>query len=188
MCIGSICGLNIDENILVYEQLQKGVLEMGCETFILGGDWNRTWDTNIDVLDMAAIPSKLRSEKLKKMCETLKITDPYQVLYPNKLEYTYIPAALHHTNRSRIDFFCVSTAVINNIQNWTINNALSSTNFNHKGILLDFRKKVNFRKKHANKKQQYKKRTSEGISTCSCSQMLHTPQFNRQNPYTSKKN
>ena len=36
---------------------------MGCETFILGGDWNRTWDTNIDVLDMAAIPSKLRSEK-----------------------------------------------------------------------------------------------------------------------------
>ena len=117
---------------------------MGCETFILGGDWNRTWDTNIDVLDMAAIPSKLRSEKLKKMCETLKITDPYQVLYPNKLEYTYIPAALHHTNRSRIDFFCVLTVVINNIQNWTINNALSSTNFDHKGILLDFRKKVNF--------------------------------------------
>ena len=117
MCIGSICGLNINENILVYEQLQKGVLEMGCETFILGGDWNRTWDTNIDVLDMAAIPSKLRSEKLKKMCETLKITDPYQVLYPNKLEYTYIPAALHHTNRSRINFFCVLTVVINNIQN-----------------------------------------------------------------------
>ena len=66
MCIGSICGLNIDENILVYEQLQKGVLEMGCETIILGGDWNCTWDTNIDVLDMAAIPSKLRSEKFKK--------------------------------------------------------------------------------------------------------------------------
>ena len=117
MCIGSICGLNINENILVYEQLQKGVLEMGCETFILGGDWNRTWDTNIDVLDMAAIPSKLRSEKFKKMCKTLKITDPYQVLYPNKLEYTYIPAALHHTNRSRINFFCVLTVVINNIQN-----------------------------------------------------------------------
>ena len=68
MCIGSVYGLNIDENILVYEQLQKGVLEMGCETFIPGGDWNCTWDTNIDVLDMAAIPSKLRSEKLKKKC------------------------------------------------------------------------------------------------------------------------
>ena len=77
MCIGSVYGPNIDDNIPVYDQLQKGVLEMGCEKIILGGDWNCTWDcspvdTNIDVLDMAAIPSKLRSEKLKKMCENLE--------------------------------------------------------------------------------------------------------------------
>ena len=40
MCIGSVYGPNIDENILVYDQLQKGVLEMGCEKIILGGDGN----------------------------------------------------------------------------------------------------------------------------------------------------
>ena len=91
-------------------------------------------DTNLDVLDMATIPSKLRSEKLKKMCEKLKITDSYRVLYLNKLDYTYIPAALHHTNCSRLDFFCVSTAIIKNIQNCTIDNALASTVFDHKGI------------------------------------------------------
>ena len=146
MCIGSVYGPNIDENILVYDQLQKGVLEMGCEKIILGGDGKCMWecspvDTNLDVLDMAAIPSKLRSEKLKKMCEKLKITDSYRVLYLNKLDYTYIPAALHHTNCSRLDFFCVSTAIIKNIPNCTIDNALASTVFDHKGILLDFRRK-----------------------------------------------
>ena len=124
---------------------------MGCETIILGGDWNCTWDcspvdTNIDVLDMASIPSKLRSEKLKQMCEKLIITDPYRVLYPNKLDYTYIPTTLHHTNRSRLDFFCVSTAFIKDIQNCTIDNALASTVFDHKGILLNFRRKKNYRK------------------------------------------
>ena len=77
MCIGSIYGPNIDENIPVYDQLQKGVLEMGCEKIILGGDGKCMWecspvDTNLDVLDMAAIPSKLRSEKLKKCAKNLK--------------------------------------------------------------------------------------------------------------------
>ena len=97
MCIGSVYGPNIDENILVYEQLQKGVLEMGCETIILGGDWNCTWDccpvdTNINVLDMAAIPSKLRSEKFKKMCKKLKIPDPYRFSIRTNLNtLTYRP-------------------------------------------------------------------------------------------------
>ena len=80
------------------------------------------------------------------MCEKLRITDLYRVLYPNKLDYTYIPTALNHTNRSRLDFFCVSTAFIKDIQNCTIDNALASTVFDHKGILLDFRRKKNYRK------------------------------------------
>ena len=134
MCLGSIYGPNLDENILIYAQIEQKVIEQECESIILGGDWNCTWDcagvdSNIDVLDMASIPSKNRSERLKKLCNKLKLTDPYRVFYPTKCDFTYIPAILQNTNRSRLDFFCISKALINKVGNCTID---------HKGILLDF--------------------------------------------------
>jgi hypothetical protein len=46
--------------------------ELAETVIILGGDFNATWDTrnaehNIDVINMAAIPSKFRSEKIHEM-------------------------------------------------------------------------------------------------------------------------
>ena len=122
MCLGSIYGPNLDENILIYDQIEQKVIEQDCESIILGGDWNCTWDcagvdSNIDVLDMASIPSKNRSERLKKLCNKLKLTDPYRVFYPTKRDFTYIPAILQNTNRSRLDFFCISKTLINKVGN-----------------------------------------------------------------------
>ena len=68
--IGSVYGPNINDNIPVFDSLLAAVSSMRKEKIILGGDWNCTWDerdaaSNIDCFDMAAIPSRRRSEKLK---------------------------------------------------------------------------------------------------------------------------
>ena len=151
LCIGCVYGPNLDENIAIFDELQESVANFNCESIILGGDWNCTWDcsnveSNIDVLDMISIPSKRRSEKLKKMCEQLALTDPFRTLYPNKKDYTYVPAVLHYTNRSRLDFFCISKNLVKHVANCTIDNALTSTVFDHKAIFLDFRTKAKLKK------------------------------------------
>ena len=91
--IGSVYGPNVNENVSLYDELETGIRELNCEGIVLGGDWNctvdiRGVDSNIDVVNMASIPSKLRSEKLNKISRNLKLTDPYRFLYPNKTEFT----------------------------------------------------------------------------------------------------
>ena len=39
MCLGSIYGPNLDENILIYDQIEQTVIEQDCESTILGGEW-----------------------------------------------------------------------------------------------------------------------------------------------------
>ena len=80
------------------------------------------------------------------MCEQLALTDPFRTLFPNKKDYTYVPAVLYYTNRSRLDFFCISKNLIKYVANCTIDNALTSMVFDHKAIFLDFRKKVKLKK------------------------------------------
>ena len=110
LIIESVYGLNINENIGVYNELNNKLAGLACETFVLGGDWNYTVnfrgiDSNIDVLNMVSIPSKLRSEKVNKICEKFKHVDPFRTLFPNKKEFTYIPAPHANTNRSHLNFF-----------------------------------------------------------------------------------
>ena len=76
LIIGSIYGPNINENIGVYDELSNKLLGLDCENIVLGGDWNctvdcRGTDSNLDVLNMVSIPSKLRSEKLKNYVKDL---------------------------------------------------------------------------------------------------------------------
>ena len=151
LVIGSVYGPNINENIGVFDNLTAAVKNLNTTDIILGGDWNCTWDcrnvdVNVDVLDMVSIPSKRRSEKLKQMCNGLGLTDPFRVLYPNKKDYSYVPAVLQYTNRSRLDFFCNSKKLTNIIKNSTIENSLNSTVFDHKAINLDFKCKIKPRK------------------------------------------
>jgi len=104
LTVGSVYGPNINENITVFDDLLNGLSEMDLTNTVLGGDWNCTWDSrnvelNIDCLNMVSIPSKRRSEKLINICNQKKLTDPFRCLFPNKREFTYVPAALEHDNR-----------------------------------------------------------------------------------------
>ena len=147
LTIGSIYGPNINENIPVLDNLLVSVSNMRKDKIILGGDWNCTWDdrdvaSNIDCLDMASIPSKRRSEKVKTICNTLNLSEPFRTMYPNRKEFSYIPAVREYTNRSRLDFFLISEPLLTCIKECHISPSLLNSCFDHKMVFLSFGKKV----------------------------------------------
>ena len=108
----------------MYDRLTNNITAMGNENVILGGDWNATWDNsradkNLDVLNMTAIPSYIRSNAVLKMSGKLKLTDPYRIFYPDRRDFTFIPSAVGQNNRSRLDFFLVSESVSDKLVNCT---------------------------------------------------------------------
>ena len=145
LTLGSIYGPNEDD-MPFFENLKKGIKELKNQNTIIGGDWNCTWDnselnSNIDIVNMASIPSKRRSDKLREICTELKLTDPYRVFYPTRREYTFIPSAIGLTNRSRLDFFIISESILNKTIICSIPHSLTSTVFDHKPVFLSTKRK-----------------------------------------------
>jgi exonuclease III len=139
--IGTVYGPNHDDQLITYTRLRNACLKINNRNVILGGDFNATWDesrvnSNIDVVNMVDIPSRIRTVRLKEIADEIGLTDPFRILYPNKKEYTYIPSALNNMNRSRIDFFLISRHLIANIASCEIPHSLCSTFFDHKQIFL----------------------------------------------------
>jgi exonuclease III len=136
--LGSVYGPN-ENTQQFYTDLENKLTQMDGKNLpvILGGDWNSTWDprpadSNIDILNMANIPSKFRTDKLLAIAKNLSLTDPYRILHPVKREFTYVPNARMNLNRSRIDYFLIKSDQIDKIIKCDIAHALSSTSFDHK--------------------------------------------------------
>jgi exonuclease III len=134
--LGSMYGPN-ENDLAFFEDLEIGIQNLNCNSIILGGDWNCTWDPrpveqNFDVINMVNIPSRQRSERLIRMANILNLTDPYRILHPIKREFTYVPNARVNLNRSRIDFFLISTNIASRLIDCGIEQSLSSTSFDHK--------------------------------------------------------
>ena len=141
----SVYGPNHDHEASFYTTLTNTIISMGNNNVILGGDWNATWDNsrvgkNLDVINMADIPSYIRSNSILKMADTLNLTDPYRIFYPNKRDFTFAPSAMQQRNRSRLDFFLVSKTLSNSLANCTIPNSTNGAIFDHKQIFLGFRR------------------------------------------------
>jgi exonuclease III len=144
--IGAVYGPNYDDQLSTYNKLKRACNELHNENVILGGDFNATWDnsrvnSNIDVVNMNALPSVIRTNKVRELAEEIGLIEPYRFLNPNKKEYTYIPSAVNNMNRSRIDFFLVSNNLVPNITNCEIPHSLTSTLFDHKQIFVTLGKK-----------------------------------------------
>jgi exonuclease III len=117
--LGSIYGPNKNENEF-FDKINEILGENTGTPTIIGGDFNATWDCrdateNIDILNMTNIPSKFRSEKINWLANNNNLTDPYRYIYPSRKEFTYVPNARLQLNRSRIDYFLVSTALCGGI-------------------------------------------------------------------------
>ena len=158
--LGSVYGPNEDD-LPFFDSLKDGIKSFPNDNIIIGGDWNATWDNNaidlnIDVVNMANIPSKKKSDKLRLVCNELKLIDPYRMFYPTRREYTYIPSAIGMLNRSRLDFFLISEGIINNTVSCTIPHSLASTVFDHKPIYLSTK----------SKRMQHKQQINDFILDC----------------------
>jgi exonuclease III len=102
---------------------------------VLGGDWNMTVsinnsEHNIDIINMANPPSLFRSRLLYKLCDTFDLVDPYHLLHPSRWEYTYVPHAAT-TNRSRLDFFLITSNVSQCVKKCEINPYMGTALFDH---------------------------------------------------------
>ncbi len=97
LVVGSLYGPNQNEENF-FQNLNSYLSRIQIPCLILGGDLNATWDNrnvndNLDVHAMNNIPSVFRSNKLREICVTHNLTDPYRALYPNKKDYTFVPSA-----------------------------------------------------------------------------------------------
>ncbi len=143
---GSIYGVNTNEGIDMYDNLETDIVSLKNKKVILGGDFNATYDCsdvniNIDVLNMVNIPSSRRSNRIKVMCTNLSLIDPYRHLYPNTRDYTFSPMGENQLNRSRLDFFLITDVFSEIVKNVIIPHSLSSTTFDHKNVSLLFAKR-----------------------------------------------
>jgi len=108
---------------------------------IICGDWNCTYSTvsnslNPDVLNMVSTPNPRHAKLLTKLCDDFELADPFRTKYPNQREFSYVLSDPTKKNRSRIDFFITSRAILQNITECTISPNLQSKMFDHKAIHL----------------------------------------------------
>ncbi len=152
--MGSVYGLN-EDNAEFFQLLTTQIATMQGDYVIIGGDWNTTLDgrvgvNNIDILNMANLPSSNRSRMLNELCSDCNLKDPYRYLYPEAREFTYVPFAEGATNRSRIDFFLTSNDLISQCINCRIPHNASSMLFDHKQVSLQFRRDNPYKKQTLN--------------------------------------
>ena len=132
-----------------FDTLKQSIKDIRNDNVIIGGDWNATWDNagvnlNIDIVNMANIPSKRRTDKLRQLCTELKLLDPYRIFFPTQKEYTFIPSAVGLLNRSRLDFFIISENVLLRTSSCNIPHSLTSTVFDHKPVSLSTKRKKSY--------------------------------------------
>ncbi len=145
LIVGSLYGTNQNEEGF-FTTLEQFLTQLNGPPIILGGDLNATWDNrnvnvNLDVHSMQSIPSLFRTNKIRNLCGTFNLTDPFRALYPNKNDYTYVPSVINNHNRSRIDFFMITVTLTPYVKSCSISAGLLTTHFDHKCIYLDFKRR-----------------------------------------------
>ena len=138
--LGSIYGPN-GTGREFYRPISRIVNKSNNYKVIMGGDWNTVWDrspvaSNLDTFHMANIPNAINSGLLEKMCSEFGLFDPYRVLYPNRRNFTYSPFGHVRLNRSRLDFFVVSSNVLSDITECECKFAVTVKLYDHKSVSL----------------------------------------------------
>ena len=124
-------------------QLYNAINQLGRHPIIIAGDWNCTLsssniDVNLDYQNMRELPNLRHSRYLNQFCEDLSLQDPYRTLHPVSQEFTYTPFGTQRLNRSRIDFFLISSTMLGEVQSCEIEPHPQSKLFDHKAVILSF--------------------------------------------------
>jgi exonuclease III len=169
--IGAVYGPNNTARDF-YRYLRNSLTDAGnkgCINIILGGDWNTTVDRrpvteNIDTFHMSGLPNPKNSELLEQLCSDLSLTDPYRVLNPDKRDFTYSPFGNVRLNRSRLDFFVISSNLIANISECTIADSVSCKLFDHKPVCLKLNQTISLTKPSCRLNNRFLENEVLGIS------------------------
>jgi hypothetical protein len=86
---------------------------------------------NLDIIDMADLPSRRLSERLTSLCASLDLADPFRYLHSNSREATF-------NGRSRVDFFLMSKSMLRPDLTCTIQHNYDRSLFDHKAVKLYF--------------------------------------------------
>jgi exonuclease III len=144
--LGSVYGPN-DNNCLPFFTFVNNTLAGWSNIpVILGGDWNATPSSlpvneNPDVAFMPNIPSLVRTEQIRLLCELADLSDPFRTLHPDLRDFSYHPSGDTRKNRSRIDFFLISTSLYGYIESCTIAQGFCRRSFDYKPIFLCLKKR-----------------------------------------------
>ena len=140
----SIYGPN-SHNPAFFITMFNAINQLGNFPTIIAGDWNCTYsaaniDVNLDCYNMQDLPNRRHSGYLEQFCEDLGLQDPFRALNPVRRDYTYSPFGVIRENRSRIDFFLVSNAIIPDVSSCEILPCTQNKLFDHKACILSFAK------------------------------------------------
>jgi exonuclease III len=141
--LGSIYGPN-ENNPEFFNSLRDKLSEWNTDFNIIGGDFNCLFSTdpvnaNIDCFRMTAAPNRNNSLAVQELCEQFNLTDPYRYLFPEKVDFTYIPRDKQKKNRSRLDFFLVSALLLPYCHESYIKPMLQNSLFDHKAVGVVFK-------------------------------------------------
>jgi hypothetical protein len=93
---------------------------------------------NPDVMNMAELPNPVHSRKIRDICNRFDLTDPFRALYSERIDFSYALWGNLRNNRSRIDFFLVSSNIVEHVSECYIKSSVQSHLFDHKAIFLSF--------------------------------------------------
>ena len=91
---------------------------------------------NPELFNMATVPNPKNSQKLEQILSAGLWVDPFRYLYPHKREFSHIPYTMNNRNRSRIDFFLVSSDLAGIITECSYS-ANKIKEFDHKSVFLN---------------------------------------------------
>jgi exonuclease III len=150
LSIGSIYGPN-ENNANFFETVKQKLIDWNSTFTALAGDWNCLFSlaarSNIDCINMTNLPNPLNTNSVINLCDSCNLTDPFRYVYPDRAEFTYSPRDINKKNRSRLDYFLISTNLLNLISDVSIKQILQNNLFDHKAILLTLRDPVRQPKK-----------------------------------------
>jgi exonuclease III len=142
--LGSVYGPNSNDPPF-FEKLSEKLWQYNGVPVILSGDWNCTYsssplENNIDCLNMARLPNLNHSLLLNEMCDSFNLGDPFRFLYPEKLDFSYVPRVENSKNKSRLDFFIMSEDFMEKMAECVILPGLQNKLFDHKAVTLTLNK------------------------------------------------
>jgi exonuclease III len=146
LILGTVYGPNDNVCENLFKFLRGNLTRLAGILCVIGGDWNATpsyapVDINPDVIFMRSIPSRIKSEHVETMCADCDLSDPFRTLNQDLKEFSYYPSCQLRKNRSRIDFFLVSSDIYEFVESCNIAQSFCNKAFDHKPIFLTMKKR-----------------------------------------------